>query len=1009
MDALALTPCYFVFLTTTDVLEVYMHQFWYSVHKHDTSYRFRMDRKKKLYLNLETFRDIFQICPRVHGQDFDELPTDEVIVSFFKELGHTVEIKSITDVVVDQMHQPWRTFATIIKKSLSGRTTGLDKLRVTPPKKARKFKKLASPKLTNVPTLPKEPTKKSKRVKRPANSRLALTEEARVKEVRKKSMRDFNMTHLSDSGKVTKIPPSAAKIKSPGRDKDDSNNDHDSSSEGSDQENDSGDDNTQSDKEKGSDFEQETDENETGFESDEQENEEEVEDDEEEKEDEFVKTPSNYTPIDDEDETNEESKVKDNAEGDEDKGMDYTTNQFDDDMDVMLNDPVHADEGFVQKEGTDAEMINVHQGNENLEITLNQVIEDTHVTIYTIAKKTEVPITSSSYSSDLAATFLNFADMPPTDAEIVSPMDVHVQHEVPSTIPQSSPSFTPPPPLSTPTPPPTTEATNPLSALPDFTSVFQFNNRVSALEKEVFELRKDDLLNTQVTTLVDEHLYSRLGATRDEFMRYLSASITARITEQVKIQLPQILPREVSNCAPSVIQSMVTESLEYAVLAKESSQPQSTYKADASLIEFELKKILIDKMDKSQSYLTATPHRECYDGLIKSYDLYKSLFSSYDKVYSLKRSREDKDKDEDPSARSDRGLKIRKTRKDVEPTKGPKTKESKSGTSKGTKSQSKSSRKLVQAVEPEFEVADSDMPQNQEWDLGNDDEEPIREVASKHDWFTKPKQPQEPTNPNWNVGKTPQQGPTQSWLMTLASTADKPSKTFDELMSTPIDFSTYIMIGLKITKSWTQKTLLGPAFKLLKGTCTNFAELEYDFEECYKALSEKLDWDNPEGGDYPFDLTKPLPLVMNGNRQIVPVDYFFNNDLKYLQGGISTMTYTTSTTKTKAAQSDLLGIEDMVPNIWSPIKVAYDKHAKLGISQWREQRKTFYAYARGLESSHNVYSTKRIMAVTRVEVMWKHGYGYLREIEVQRADNEIYTFKEVDFLRIRINDIEDML
>ncbi|GJZ05305.1 hypothetical protein Tco_0538580 [Tanacetum coccineum] len=173
-----------------------------------------------------------------------------------------------------------------------------------------------------------------------------------------------------------------------------------------------------------------------------------------------------------------------------------------------------------------------------------------------------------------------------------------------------------------------------------------------------------------------------------------------------------------------------------------------------------------------------------------------------------------------------------------------------------------------------------------------------------------------------------------------------------------------------------QEENLGLAFKLLKGTRTNFAELEYDFEECYKSLSKKLDWDNREGGDYPFDLTKPLPLVMNWNRQMVPVDYFFNNDLKYLQRGILTMTYTTFTTKTKAAQ---------------------------------KQHKTFYAYARGLESSHDVYSTKRILAVTRVKVMRKHGYGYLREIEVRRADNELYTFKEGDFPRLRINDIEDML
>nr|GEU90359.1 hypothetical protein [Tanacetum cinerariifolium] len=232
----------------------------------------------------------------------------------------------------------------------------------------------------------------------------------------------------------------------------------------------------------------------------------------------------------------------------------------------------------------------------------------------------------------------------------------------------------------------------------------------------------------------------------------------------------------------------------------------------------------------------------------------------------------------------------------------------------------------------------SQLKQNQEGNLGNDDEELVRVVASKCNWFTKPKKPQEPTDPDWNVGKTPQQRPTQSWLMTLAATADKPSQTFNELMSTPIDFSTCIMNGLNIT-NLTQETLL------------------------------KLDWDNPEGGDYLFDLTKPTPLVMNRNCQIVLIDWFFNNDLKYLQGGISTMTYTTSTKKSKVTQYDLPGIEDMVPKIWSPVKVAYDKHALWGISHWRKQHKTFNAYARGLESSHDVYSTKRIMAVTRVKNM----------------------------------------
>ncbi|GJV65875.1 hypothetical protein Tco_1476703, partial [Tanacetum coccineum] len=161
-------------------------------------------------------------------------------------------------------------------------------------------------------------------------------------------------------------------------------------------------------------------------------------------------------------------------------------------------------------------------------------------------------------------------------------------------------------------------------------------------------------------------------------------------------------------------------------------------------------------------------------------------------------------------------------------------------------------------------------------------------------------------------------------------------------------------------------------------------------------MTLKLDWENPEGGDYPFDLSKPLPLITRGNRKRVPFEFFINNDLKYLQRGVSAMTYTTSTTKSKAAKYDLRGIEDIVPNIWSLVKVAYDRYALWGISHWRQQCKSFYAYARGMQSRGDVYSTKRILAVTHVKVMRKHGYGYLEEIVVRRADNILYIFKEGD-------------
>ncbi|GKE72799.1 hypothetical protein Tco_1534840 [Tanacetum coccineum] len=77
---------------------------------------------------MEVFRDIFQICPRVPGRDFDALPSEEDTISFLIDLGHTGVINSLNDVVIDQMHQPWRTFAAIINRSLFGKTSGLDKL-----------------------------------------------------------------------------------------------------------------------------------------------------------------------------------------------------------------------------------------------------------------------------------------------------------------------------------------------------------------------------------------------------------------------------------------------------------------------------------------------------------------------------------------------------------------------------------------------------------------------------------------------------------------------------------------------------------------------------------------------------------------------------------------------------------------------------------------------------------------------------------------------------------------
>ncbi|GKE39497.1 hypothetical protein Tco_1462902, partial [Tanacetum coccineum] len=94
LDALALTPFYQAFLITTDVPAIYMQEFWATV-------------------------SVIK---------FEDLPLEQDILSFIRDLRHTGDITYLTDVNVDYLHQPWRAFATVINKCLSGKETGMDKI-----------------------------------------------------------------------------------------------------------------------------------------------------------------------------------------------------------------------------------------------------------------------------------------------------------------------------------------------------------------------------------------------------------------------------------------------------------------------------------------------------------------------------------------------------------------------------------------------------------------------------------------------------------------------------------------------------------------------------------------------------------------------------------------------------------------------------------------------------------------------------------------------------------------
>ncbi|GKE70202.1 hypothetical protein Tco_1528274 [Tanacetum coccineum] len=220
-------------------------------------------------------------------------------------------------------------------------------------------------------------------------------------------------------------------------------------------------------------------------------------------------------------------------------------------------------------------------------------------------------------------------------------------------------------------------------------------------------------------------------------------------------------------------------------------------------------------------------------------------------------------------------------------------------------------------------VPDDDQPQ--------DTSEPKTARTPNLEWFIQPLRPPTPDS-EWNKRQVVLDQPEQPWFNEMVS-ATKDPLTFNDLMATPIDFS-------------------------------NSVELEYHFQECFNALIRRLDWNNPEGDRYPFDLSKPLPMQGHPGHLTVVADYLFKNDLEYLKSSNPERTYTTSIIKTKAARYEIEGIEDMVPTLLSPTKVGIKK---------------------------------------------LHGYGHLEEIVLKRADCQFYKFKECDFVDLHMNDIKDIL
>ncbi|GJY23466.1 hypothetical protein Tco_0397124 [Tanacetum coccineum] len=492
----------------------------------------------------------------------------------------------------------------------------------------------------------------------------------------------------------------------------------------------------------------------------------------------------------------------------------------------------------------------------------------------------------------------------------------------------------------TPVPTPTTVRSSSLQDLPNFGSLFEFDHRLKTLEIDFSEFKQTNqfaVAVSSISSIVDAYLANKMHeavktavqlqsdrlrveaqAENEDFINKLDDNIKKiikdQVKEQVKAQVSKILPK---------IEKTVNEQLEAEVLTRSSNESKTSHAIAANLSELELKKILIDKMESNKSIHRSHEQKNLYKALIDAYESDKLILDTYGDTISFKRRRDDEDKDKEPSAGSNRGSKRRRAGKEPESTSTPKEKTSKT-TGKSTEG-SKSHYKSAQAEEPMHIAEVLEEPAHQEFVTGDTEDKPNEETSQLPDWF-------------------------QKLLSTLAQKEDT-RESFNKLMDTPLDFSVFVMNRLKVD-TLTPELLAGPTFELMKGSCKSLVELEYFFEEVYKATTDQLDWNNPEGQQYPHDLRKPLPLIPNsGGRQVIPFDHFINNDLAYLSE---------------------------------------------------------YGF-KCRESARDVYSKRRIIAVTKLQIVEWHNYKHLDWITVRRDDDNLYTFKEGDFNRLRIQDIEDML
>ncbi|GKE02797.1 hypothetical protein Tco_1390780, partial [Tanacetum coccineum] len=135
-----------------------------------------------------------------------------------------------------------------------------------------------------------------------------------------------------------------------------------------------------------------------------------------------------------------------------------------------------------------------------------------------------------------------------------------------------------------------------------------------------------------------DKLREEAQAENQDFLNSLDSNMKRILKEQVKAQTSKIMTK---------VEKYVIETLEAKVLVRSTNQPQTSYAVASSLLELELKNILMDNMEENNYIDRSDVQKNLYRALLEAYNSNKDLLSSYGKVVILKRGCDDQDKDEE--------------------------------------------------------------------------------------------------------------------------------------------------------------------------------------------------------------------------------------------------------------------------------------------------------------------------------------------------------------------------